>query len=102
MARVTGFPELPWQGNRQISGAVLSARSFKLAGVPGALRLPMPDPRTVGAWRLAGWRWIGAGALLMVAIAEQAAAFHRSLGFRPAPLHGWTLMLPLTLSRRVI
>jgi len=45
---------------------------------------------------LAARRLIGARALLVHAIDEQAAAFYRSLGFRPSPLNASTLMLQLS------
>jgi GNAT superfamily N-acetyltransferase len=45
---------------------------------------------------LAARRLIGARALLVHAIDEQAAAFYRSLGFRPSPLRASTLMLQLS------
>ena len=45
---------------------------------------------------LAARRLIGARALLVHAIDEQAAAFYRSLGFRPSPLSASTLMLQLS------
>ena len=45
---------------------------------------------------LAARRLIGARALLVHAIDEQAAAFYRSLGFRPSPLSASTLMLHLS------
>jgi GNAT superfamily N-acetyltransferase len=44
---------------------------------------------------LAARRLVGARALLVHAIDEQAAAFYRSLGFRPSPLSATTLMLQL-------
>jgi predicted N-acetyltransferase YhbS len=45
---------------------------------------------------LAARRLIGARALLVHAIDEQAAAFYRSLGFRPSSLNASTLMLQLS------
>jgi hypothetical protein len=45
---------------------------------------------------MAARRLIGARALLVHAIDEQAAAFYRSLGFRPSPLSASTLMLQLS------
>jgi len=42
---------------------------------------------------LAARRLIGARSLLVHAIDEQAAAFYRSLGFRPSPLNASTLIM---------
>jgi GNAT superfamily N-acetyltransferase len=109
------------EGNCVIAYACLSAGAIVLAEVPGALRRNMPDPLPVvvlgrlavdrrhqglGLGRalvadalrrsLAARRLIGARALLVHAIDEQAAAFHRSLGFRPSPLSASTLMLQLS------
>jgi len=44
---------------------------------------------------LAARRLVGARALLVHAIDQRAAAFYRSLGFRPSPLSATTLMLQL-------
>jgi GNAT superfamily N-acetyltransferase len=46
---------------------------------------------------LAARRLIGARALLVHAIDGQAAAFYRSLGFRPSPLSASTLLLQLSV-----
>jgi hypothetical protein len=51
----------------------------------------MPDPLPVVVLDL-----IGARALLVYTIDEQAAMFYRSLGFRPSPLSASTLMLQLS------
>jgi GNAT superfamily N-acetyltransferase len=108
------------EGNTVIAYACLSAGAIVLAEVPGALRRNMPDPLPVvvlgrlavdrrhqgqglgqalvaDALRrsLAARRLIGARALLVHAIDEQAAAFYRSLGFRASPISDWTLMLLL-------
>jgi GNAT superfamily N-acetyltransferase len=48
---------------------------------------------------LAARRLIGARALLVHAIDEEAAAFYRSLGFRPSPITPRALMLLLCSSR---
>ena len=111
----------PDEGNDVIAYACLSAGAIVLAEVPGALRRNMPDPLPVvvlgrlavdrrhhgqGLGRalvadalrrsLAARRLIGARALLVHAIDEQAAAFYRSLGFRPSSLNASTLMLQLS------
>jgi len=113
----------PDEGNAVIAYACLSAGAIVLAEVPGALRRNMPDPLPVvvlgrlavdrrqqgqgqGLGRalvadalrrsLAARRLIGARALLVHAIDEQAAAFCRSLGFRLSPLSASTLMLQLS------
>jgi GNAT superfamily N-acetyltransferase len=98
----------------------LAAGSIVLADVPGALRRNMPNPLPVvvlgrlavdrrqqgqGVGRalvahairqsLQAQRLIGARALLVHALDERAAAFYRSLGFRPSPISPLTLMLQL-------
>ena len=109
------------EGSDVIAYACLSAGAIVLAEVPGALRRNMPDPLPVvvlgrlavdlrqqgqglgsalvtDALRrsLAARRLVGARALLVQAIDEQAAAFYRSLGFRPSPISASTLMLLLS------
>jgi hypothetical protein len=95
------------EGNTVIAYACLSAGAIVLAEVPGALRRNMPDPLPVVVLgralvadtlrrSLAARRLIGARALLVHAIDEQAAAFYRSLGFRPSPLSVSTLILRLS------
>ncbi len=95
------------EGNAVIAYACLSAGAIVLAVVPGALRRNRPDPLPVvvlgralvaDALRrsLAARRLIGARALLVHAIDEQAAAFYRSLGFRSSLLSASTLMLQLS------
>ena len=109
------------EGSDVIAYACLSAGAIVLAEVPGALRRNMPDPLPVvvlgrlavdlrqqgqglgsalvaDAMRrsVAGRRLVGARALLVHAIDEQAAAFYRSLGFRPSPISASTLMLHLS------
>ena len=109
------------EGSDVIAYACLSAGAILLAEVPGALRRNMPDPLPVvvlgrlavdlrqqgqglgsalvaDAMRrsLAARRLVGARALLVHAIDEQAAAFYRSLGFRPSPISASTLMLQLS------
>lgn len=101
-------------GSDVIAYACLSAGAIVLAEVPGALRRNMPDPLPVVVLgRLAvdlrqqgqglgsalvadAMRLVGARALLVHAIDEQAAAFYRSLGFRPSPISASTLMLQLS------
>lgn len=101
-------------GSDVIAYACLSAGAIVLAEVPGALRRNMPDPLPVVVLgRLAvdlrqqgqglgsalvadAMRRSGARALLVHAIDEQAAAFYRSLGFRPSPISASTLMLQLS------
>ena len=109
------------EGSYVIAYACLSAGAIVLAEVPGALRRNMPDPLPVvvlgrlavdlrqqgqglgsalvaDALRrsVAARRLVGARALLVHAIDEQAAAFYRSLGFRPSPISVSTLMLQLS------
>ena len=111
----------PDESNEVIAYACLSAGAIVLAEVPGAMRRNMPDPLPVvvlgrlavdrrhqgqGLGRalvadalqrsLAARRLIGARALLVHAIDEEAAAFYRSLGFRPSPISASTLMLQLS------
>jgi GNAT superfamily N-acetyltransferase len=111
-------------GTSVMAYATLSAGAIVLAEVPGALRRTMPDPLPVvvlgrlavdrrhqgqGLGRalvadalrrsLAARRLIGARALLVHAIDEEAAAFYRSLGFRPSPITPRALMLLLCSSR---
>jgi GNAT superfamily N-acetyltransferase len=111
----------PGEDSNVIAYACLSAGAIVLAEVPGALRRNMPDPLPVvvlgrlavdrrhqgqGLGRalvadalrrsLAARRLIGARALLVHAIDEEAALFYRSLGFRPSPLSASTLMLQLS------
>jgi GNAT superfamily N-acetyltransferase len=111
----------PDEGSDVIAYACLSAGAILLAEVPGALRRNMPDPLPVvvlgrlavdlrqqgqglgyalvaDALRrsLAARRLVGARALLVHAIDEQAAEFYRSLGFRPSPISVSTLMLQLS------
>ena len=83
----------PDEGSDVIAYACLSAGAILLAEVPGALRRNMADAlrRSLAARRL-----VGARALLVHAIDEQAAAFYRSLGFRPSPISASTLMLQLS------
>ena len=108
----------PDEDKAVIAYACLSAGAIVLAEVPGALRRNMPDPLPVvvlgrlavdrrhqgqGLGRalvadalrrsLAARRLIGARALLVLAIDEQAAAFYRSLGFRPSPPSASTLIM---------
>jgi GNAT superfamily N-acetyltransferase len=110
----------PDEGNDVIASCLL-AGAIVLAEVPGAVRRNMPDPLPVvvlgrlavdrrhqgqGLGRalvadalrrsLVARRLIGARALLVHAIDEPAAAFYRSLGFRPSPLNASTLMLQLS------
>jgi GNAT superfamily N-acetyltransferase len=110
----------PERSNEVIAYSCLSAGAIVLAGVPGGLRRNMPNPMPVVVLgRLAVDRphqglglghalvadalsrslqarqLIGARALLVHAIDAQAAAFYRSLGFRPSTISALTLMLPL-------
>jgi GNAT superfamily N-acetyltransferase len=110
----------PEQSNEVIAYFCLSAGAVVLAEVPGGLRRNMPDPLPVvvlgrlavdrrhqgqGLGRalvadalsrsLQARRLIGARAVLVHAIDEQAAKFYRSLGFRPSPISALTLMLQL-------
>lgn len=98
----------------------LAAGSIVLADVPGALRRNMPNPLPVvvlgrlavdrncqghGLGRalvahairqsLQAQQLIGARALLVHAIDDDAATFYRRLGFRPSPISPLTLMLQL-------
>jgi GNAT superfamily N-acetyltransferase len=109
------------EGSDVIAYACLSAGAIVLAEVHGALRRNMPDPLPVVVLgrlavdlrqqgqglgstlvadalqrSLAARRLVGAKALLVHAIDEQAAAFYRSLGFRPSPISASTLMLQLS------
>ena len=111
----------PDEGSDVIAYACLSAGAILLAEVPGALRRNMPDPLPVvvlgrlavdlrqqgqglgsalvaDALRrsLAARRLVGARAMLVHTIDEQAAEFYRSLGFRPSPISVSTLMLQLS------
>jgi predicted N-acetyltransferase YhbS len=111
----------PDEGSDVIAYAFLSAGAILLAEVPGALRRNMPDPLPVvvlgrlavdlrqqgqglgsalvaDALRrsLAARRLVGARAMLVHTIDEQAAEFYRSLGFRPSPISVSTLMLQLS------
>ena len=101
-------------GSEVIAYACLSAGAILLAEVPGAFRRNMPDPLPVVVLgRLAvdlrqqgqgqgsalvadALRLVGARALLVHAIDEQAAAFYCSFGFRPSPISASTLMLQLS------
>jgi GNAT superfamily N-acetyltransferase len=110
----------PEHSSAVIAYYCLSAGAIVLAEVPGALRRNMPDPLPVvvlgrlavdrrhqgeGLGRafvadalsrsLQARQLIGARALLVHAIDEQAAEFYRSLGFRPSPISPLTLMLQL-------
>jgi hypothetical protein len=81
----------PGEGNDVIACACLSAGAIVLAEVPGAWRRNRLDPLPVVVLGL-----IAARVLLVHAIDEQAAAFYRSLGFRPSPISASTLMLQLS------
>jgi GNAT superfamily N-acetyltransferase len=114
------------RSNEVIAYFCLSAGAIVLAEVPGRLRRNTPDPMPVvvlgrlavdrrhqglGLGRalvadalirsLQARQRIGARALLVHAIDAQAAAFYRSLGFRPSPISALTLMLPLGEAQRM-
>ncbi|WP_261359697.1 MULTISPECIES: GNAT family N-acetyltransferase [unclassified Cyanobium] len=110
----------PEPSDEVIAYVCLSAGAVVLAEVPGGLRRNAPDPlpvvvlgrlavdrrhqgRGLGhalvaeaiSRSLQARQLIGARALLVHAIDEQAAAFYRSMGFRPSPISALTLLLQL-------
>ena len=109
------------EGNTVIAFLSLAAGSVVLAEVPASLRRNMPNPLPVvvlgrlavdsqhqgrGLGRalvahairlsLQAQQLVGARALLVHALHEDAADFYRRLGFRSSPLSPRTLLLQLT------